>query len=56
MRLLFLGLFVFGLAYSPIYLMEKFVQPQLDVLRYQYSHAEEIANNAAGIKTHNQNY
>lgn len=50
MRLLILGLFVGGLAYSPIYLTEKFVQPQLDALRYQYSHADEIAIKAAGIK------
>lgn len=56
MKFVIIGLFVFGLAYSPIYLMEKFVQPQLDTLRYQYSHAEEIANNAAGIKTHKQSY
>lgn len=51
MRFLILGLFVGGFAYSPIYLMDKFVQPQLDAMKYNYSHAEEIANTAAGIKS-----
>jgi hypothetical protein len=49
MKFLILGLFAGGLAYSPICLMDKFVQPQLDALKYNYSHAEEIANAAAGI-------
>ncbi|HEX5456019.1 MAG TPA: hypothetical protein VFW77_01500 [Candidatus Saccharimonadales bacterium] len=52
MRFLVLGLFAFGLAYSPVYLMEKFVQPQLDEMKYQYSHAEEIANKAASVDTY----
>lgn len=52
MRFLMLGLFAFGLAYSPIYLTEKFVDPQLDALKYQYSHAEEIANKAAAVDTY----
>lgn len=50
MKFLVFGLFAFGLAYSPVYLTEKYVQPQLDALKYEYSHADEIANKAAGIK------
>jgi hypothetical protein len=52
MKFLILGLFAFGLAYTPIYLTEKFVDPELNALKYQYSHAEEIANKAASVDTY----
>lgn len=54
MRFLILGLFVGGFAYSPIYLMDKFVQPHLDTMKYNYSHADEIANKMAGVDTYSQ--
>lgn len=50
MKFLLLGLLIGGLYYSPVYLTEKYVQPQLDTLKYEYSHAGEIANKAAGVE------
>jgi hypothetical protein len=52
MKFLLFGALIGGLYYSPIYLTEKYVQPQLDTLKYQYSHVDEIANKAAGVDTY----
>lgn len=46
MKFLILGLIVGGLAYSPIYLMETQVEPQLEAMKYQYSNVEQIAHDA----------
>lgn len=46
MKFLILGIIIGGLVYSPIYLMETQVEPQLEVLKNQYANAEQIANRA----------
>lgn len=49
MRILLLSIFAGIFMYAPLYMFDTFVEPQLDQLRYTYAHAEEIANEAAGI-------
>lgn len=40
----------------PVYMTEEYVQPQLDALKYQYSHADEIASKAAGVDGYASDY
>lgn len=48
MRLLIFAGIAFVFAYSPIYLYETFVEPELQDMAQTYSHADEIAQKAAG--------
>ncbi len=51
MKAIFVGSFVFLLAFTPAYVFNKVVMPQIQSLHNTYSNAETIAQEAADIST-----
>lgn len=50
MRVIFLLLFVGALAFSPWYMLDKYVLPDLTGLKAAYGHAQELGD--ADVYTH----
>lgn len=50
MKFLFMLLFVGILGFTPVYLFEALVMPELDAMRQNYSSYDQIANDVANGK------
>jgi hypothetical protein len=49
MKAIFIGLFVFFLAFTPAFVMNTVIMPQMKTMQTNYSHADTIAQKAAGV-------
>jgi hypothetical protein len=49
MKFILLSVFLVFFVAMPMYLLNTFVMPELNSMEYTYSHASDIANQAAGI-------